>query len=176
MKYFTKDEIQELLRVAKKHSERDWLLLAVAYLYGFRATEAVSLHSDQVRDGKIVVQREKNSRETTQPLLSHSNELLNVKRHLEDKKGWIFPSRKGSGHISRGQFWRIVQRYADLADVDLRVAHPHALKRSIAVHSHTAGIRNVSNHLGHKSLSSTYIYLRGFEDEAASRAVFAAVV
>jgi Phage integrase family len=77
--------------------------------------------------------------------------------------------------VSRSQFWRLVQKYAKAAGVPSHKAHPHALKHSIAMQSiHSAGIENVRQYLGHKSISSTGAYLR-VNDADASSAVRAAV-
>jgi integrase/recombinase XerD len=73
--------------------------------------------------------------------------------------------------VSRIHFWRLVKKYAKQAGISKRNGHPHILKHSIAMQSiGTAGIENVRQHLGHKSMSSTGAYLK-VDDEAASIAV-----
>jgi site-specific recombinase XerD len=64
-----------------------------------------------------------------------------------------------------------MRKHAKAAGIPAHKRHPHILKHSIALQTiKTAGIENVRQHLGHKSLSSTGEYLR-VSDEEASAAV-----
>ena len=75
----------------------------------------------------------------------------------------------------RSQFWRLVRKYAKAAGIPEHKAHPHVLKHSIAMQTiGSAGIENVRQYLGHKSISSTGAYLR-VTDADASSAVTGAV-
>jgi site-specific recombinase XerD len=70
--------------------------------------------------------------------------------------------------VGRVWFWKLVQRYANEARIHARKAHPHVLKHPIAMHTiHLAGIENVRQWFGHKSMASTGAYLRVTDDEAA---------
>jgi site-specific recombinase XerD len=61
------------------------------------------------------------------------------------------------------------------AGIAKRNAHPHILKHSIAMQSiGNAGIENVRQYLGHKSLSSTGAYLIVDDLTAAARVTAAA--
>jgi integrase len=174
MKHLTKDEIRRLLEVAKSHSERNWLIILVAYRHGMRASEIVGkrgLTNRDIRDGEIVIKRLKGSLKTTQPLGHSSDPLFDEKTPLEalaaQTDGVLFP-------ITRQMFWLFFQQYREEAGLKKTLAHPHILKHSIACHSiQAAGIENVRQHLGHKSLASTGAYLR-VDDETASKAVAAA--
>jgi integrase len=170
MKHLTKSELRGLLMVAKSHSERDWLMILVAYWHGMRASEVTALTDRDVRDGEIVVRRLKGSLKTVQPLMFSTDPLFTEREHLENLniKGRLFP-------IDRKKFWALLQKYGQEAGIVKTKCHPHILKHSIAMHSIAkAGIENVRQHLGHKSLSSTGSYLR-VDDETASKAVAAAV-
>jgi integrase len=81
MKPLTKDELRSLLTVARSHSERDWLMILVAYWHGMRASEVVALTSGDIGHGEIVVRRLKGSDTTTQPLIYSTDPLFNEKGH-----------------------------------------------------------------------------------------------
>jgi len=163
-----------LLRAAKAYRERDWLMILVAFNHGLRASEVVSFTKDAVRDGFLTIQRLKGSLRTVQPLVEHAEPLLSERTALIDwaeKSSFnqpVFP-------VSRQHFWRIVQRAARTAQIPEHKAHPHILKHSIAMQTiHSAGIENVRQHLGHKSISSTGSYLK-VTDADAARAIHKAI-
>jgi integrase/recombinase XerD len=77
--------------------------------------------------------------------------------------------------VTRQHFWRLVQRYARQAGIPERKRHPHVLKHTIGMQAiHSAGIENVRQYLGHKSMASTGAYLK-VSDAEASAAVSAAL-
>lgn len=174
MVHLTKDELIRLLGVAKSHNEDHWLMILVAYWHGLRASEVMTLTPQNFADGFITVKRLKGSKETTQPLIAHNDCLLDEKSALEDrcarlnKTDRLFP-------WSRVWFWMIVRKYGAEAKVPQHKCHPHAMKHTIAKHTiKQAGIENVRQYLGHKSISSTGAYIESDDDEA-SKAVAAAM-
>jgi site-specific recombinase XerD len=81
------------------------------------------------------------------------------------------PARATVFDVSRVQFWRLIQKYCKLAGIPAHKAHPHVLKHSVAMLSiQAAGIENVRQYLGHKSIASTGAYLK-VNDQQASAAV-----
>jgi site-specific recombinase XerD len=123
-----------------------------------------------VRNGFLTVQRLKGSLKTTQALVESADPLMDEKSALIEYARKSIPGRPVFD-ISRVHFWRLVRKYAEAAGIPEHKAHPHALKHSIAMQTiHLAGVENVRQYLGHKSLSSTGEYLR-VSDEAASAAI-----
>jgi integrase len=175
MKHLTQTEVRNLLAVAKKHSERNWLIILVSYLHGMRASETVGkrgLTNRDIRDGEIVIRRLKGSLKTIHPLVSSTDPLFDEKPALEalaaSTTGVLFP-------ITRQQFWNIMQAHGIEAGIKKTMAHPHISKHSIAMHGiKQAGVENLQQFLGHKNGNSTMQYLRT-DDETASKAMFAAV-
>lgn len=175
MEHLLEGELRGLLTAAKAKCARDWLMILVGYWHGLRASEVVGLTAGSIADGHVTVGRLKGSLRTTQRLVAHPDPLLDEATALfEFIRGMhpnelIFP-------LSRTQFWRLVQKYAAVAGIPKRKAHPHILKHSIAMHSiKLAGIENVRQYLGHRSLASTGAYLK-VDDDKASLAVVGAVV
>jgi integrase len=170
MHALSKAELRGLLGAAKAHRERDWLMILVAFHHGLRASEVTGFRADAVSDGHLTIQRLKGSLKTTQALVDDEDPLFDERLTLIE---WARKSNPDQPvfPISRVQFWRLVQKYAKTAGIPAHKRHPHILKHSIAMQTiHNAGIENVRQHLGHKSLSSTGAYLR-VSDEEASAAV-----
>ena len=154
--------------------ERDWILFLVSFWHGLRASEAVNLTPENFADGFITVQRLKGSLRTRQELQTHEDSLLDERTAIESwleryqslgrrRDERLFP-------ISRSHFHRLMRLYGCEAGLPRHLCHPHVLKHSIAMLSLSAGIENLRQYLGHKSISSTGAYLR-VTDDAASRAV-----
>lgn len=167
MQHLTQVELKSLLTVAKAQDEADWLMILVAYCHGLRCSEVIQMTGDQIRDGYLSVQRLKGSYKTIQPLMPEEREALQ-KLASAVGVGRMFPH-------ARNYFWRKMQKYGKMAGIAEHKLHPHILKHSIAMHTiKDAGIENVRQYLGHKSIASTGAYLR-VSDEAASKAIAAAV-
>jgi type 1 fimbriae regulatory protein FimB len=174
MEALSKPELIALLKAARMHSERNWLMILVAYSHGLRASEVTRLQADAIKDGHITVARLKGSFRTTQPLLSDADPLLDEATFLFAfarkcfAKQRLFP-------ITRQHFWRLMQRYAAAAKIPERLRHPHILKHTIAMQIIApVGIENARQYLGHKSIASTGAYLK-VSDADASAAVGSAL-
>lgn len=165
MEALSKAQLLALLSAARAHSERDWLMILIAFSHGLRASEVVALQRDDIADGHITVARLKGSLRTVQPLVRDENPLLDEHPALfafAHGKQRLFP-------IHRQHFWRLMQRYASAAGIPERLRHPHILKHTIALQTiRTAGIENVRQYLGHKSMSSTGAYLKKSDAEASA--------
>lgn len=194
MEHLSREQMIALLAQARMSRERDWVLFLVSFWHGLRASEAVSLTAEHFADGYLNVQRLKGSLRTVQPLVEHEIEILNeraavtawlakVKQQVprcEPLRDDSINLKPAGGRavrlfpISRVQFFRLMRRYGRAAGIPVHLCHPHVLKHSIAMQSiGHAGIENVRQYLGHKSISSTGAYLK-VSDSAASSAVLSA--
>ena len=82
---------------------------------------------------------------------------------------FLFPSRvKSSGHLSRRQYARIVDRWVAEIGLDPALYGTHSLRRTKAslIYRKTKNLRAVQLLLGHRSLESTVRYLGIDEDDA----------
>lgn len=165
-----REELRRLLTAAKEHSERDWLMILVGFWHGLRASEVVKIKPDDVRDGYLSVRRLKGSLHTDQPLLRSDDPLFSEADALIELAVRT-PGNQRLFPITRQHFWKLFQAHAKRANIPERKRHSHILKHSIAMQTiHSAGIENVRQYLGHKSISSTGAYLK-VSDEDAARAV-----
>lgn len=173
MEHLTRDQVVAVLEQARAARKRDWLLFLVSFWHGLRATEAISLTPENFADGFIGVQRLKGSLRTVQPLVEDELSILDEKSAIGEWLTGLGP-RERLFPISRVQFYRLMRRYGRLAGLPQHLCHPHVLKHSIAMASiRHAGIENVRQYLGHRSISSTGEYLK-VSDQAASSAIAAA--
>lgn len=170
----SKEELRALLAAAKAHRERDWLLILVAFHHGLRVSEVIAITPDDIRDGHLTVQRLKGSLRTTQALADDPDPLLSERDALIAYAS-RFPHNQTIFRVTRRQADRIIKRHGLTAKIPAHKLHMHALKHSVAMQTiKTAGIENVRQHLGHKSLSSTGEYLK-VSDEAAGASIRAAL-
>lgn len=163
-------ELLALLSAARRKRTRDWLMILIAFAHGLRASEVVSLTGDNFSRTHLTVQRLKKSLKTTQPLLESADPLLDEKNAVLEYLHGRARNQK-LFNVTRERFWQLVQEHGATAGIAKHKRHPHVLKHSIAMQTiHKAGIENVRQHLGHKSMSSTGAYLK-VTDEAAAAAV-----
>lgn len=170
----TRSELLKLLTVAREHSERDWLMLLVAFNHGLRVTEAIRLEKEQIRDGYLAVQRLKGSLKTVQALVTNPEPLLSEREPLE-KYVAALQARERLFQMTRFGAHYKIRTYCKKAGIPIHKSSMHKLKHTCGMLSiKSAGIENVRQYLGHKSLASTGAYLRVTDEEAS--AAFAAAL
>jgi type 1 fimbriae regulatory protein FimB len=172
MKYLSRQQVLALLKAARAESERDYLMILLAYKHGLRASEVCLLTSRDISDGFLTVRRLKGSLKTTHPLFRSDNPLLDERKAVVE---WLKSVPKGTRlfPISRQHFHRLFQAYCVTAGIPKPLAHPHVLKHSVAMELvKKVGIEELRVYIGHKSLNSTGMYLR-VSDQVACAAVAA---
>jgi integrase/recombinase XerD len=138
-----------------------------------------------LKEGAISVRRLKGSLRTVQPLYAHRGQpLLDeiaalrswFKVRPTDGSDYLFTSQKG-GRLDRTQFFRVFQAVAESAGLPPEKRHPHVLKHSLASHliAGNVNLALVKQALGHRSISSTMVYV-GTTDGQAAEAVQAALM
>jgi len=145
--------------------QRDAALLEVLYATGLRVSELVGLTVKQVDLRRGVVRPlGKGHKERLVPMVPQAVDKL--KRYLNEGrprllKGkeslYVFVNQRG-GPLTRQGFWKILQRYAQLAG--LGRLSPHTLRHSFATHllARGANLRVLQLLLGHADLATTQIY------------------
>ncbi|EMX6285268.1 tyrosine-type recombinase/integrase [Providencia rettgeri] len=166
-KFITRNEIDELLTATKqgRHAERDYCLLLMGFLHGFRVSELsrLALQDIDLIQKVIYVRRLKKGLSTIQPL--HPTEIDALEAWLakrqfftaaEDK--WLFISQKHQP-LSRYQIFRLIEKYGKLANLKVK-AHPHMLRHACGYALADLGrdTRLIQDYLGHRNISHTVIY------------------
>jgi integrase len=169
VEYLNSSERLKLLTVAMATNPTLHLMLKLSFAHGLRVTELLSLTGADVSDGKLSIVALKNGISCRQPILIHSNPLIDCSPviALSAKVGQnpMFP-------MNRVTVWRQMQTAGKLAGLDPKKCHPHACRHSTAmfVFETTQSLGQVSSILRHRSPASSMTYLRELD---ASKAIAA---
>jgi integrase len=159
MEYLNRDELVRLFKVARQHNPLHHVALLVGLLHGLRVSETLAIRGRDICDGRVSVKRLKKSRPTLHALRIDSDPLFDESPLLELAKAnpetELFP-------WSRQYMDVVIKRYAALAGIHPAKRHYHVLKHSICVllWQETHDLNAIQDHVGHRSSSSTLIYLR----------------
>jgi integrase len=179
MEHLTREQMAEVLDTARKVSERDYLMILLAYHDGLRASELCSLKVSQfdVTSEAVIlnIQRLKGSARTKHKLIPKVREAVSAWIQGKGRNEYVFPGKKVGTHLTRVMFNLLFHRHCEAAGIPEHLSHPHVLKHSIAMHTiQKAGINHTQQFLGHKNIQSTAAYLKS-DDQQASAAVAAAL-
>lgn len=138
------------------------LLLMTTYSGGLRASEVVALKPDHI-DSKRMLIKVEDGKGAKQRHTLLSRRLLHELRQYYKRyrpQQWLFPSSQSAKPICTRTFYRIYENARKKAGV-LKGKGPHTLRHCFATHLLEAGydIRKIQILMGHKSLSSTMVYL-----------------
>lgn len=180
--FLSPEETLAVLRKAKERGIRDWAMILLAYRHGLRASEVCGLRLADVdlKNGALSIQRLKGSMKTVQPLYAHRgqpllDEVIALRAWLKvrpvDGSDYLFTSQKG-GRLDRTQLFRTFQTVAEAAGLPAEKRHPHVLKHSLASHlvDGNVNLALVKQALGHRSISSTMVYVGTTDAQAAEAA------
>jgi integrase len=166
------DDVRRILRsIEKKRSpgRRDFAIILLLATYGLGAAEVLALRLEDIdwTGSAIRASRPKTKARIELPLLPA------VARALTDYLRWERPPAKGSAHlflrknmpyepITSGAIRHRIRHWATLAGIPAKVLGAHAFRHSHATRQVDAGahIKVVSDILGHRSVSSTSVYVR----------------
>ena len=144
-------------------------LLEVLYATGLRVSELVGLTlSALARDRSHLLVRGKGGKERVVPLGEAARDALAAYAPYRPRffargaaaSSFVFPSRSGTGHLTRAQFARALKAVAAEAGLDAARVSPHVLRHAFASHllAHGADLRSVQQMLGHADIATTQIY------------------
>jgi type 1 fimbriae regulatory protein FimB len=175
--YLTKDELLKVLEVARNHGPREHAMFLIAYVHALRVSEIASLTLNDIRGGKIDVQRLKGSLHTVQPMHKDANPLLDEPSVLKawlrergdgDGSQFVFTSRQGSA-LNRRQIYNLFEAVCIRSGIEAGRRNIHILKHSILAHLLRAGasVAYLQIAAGHKDPKSTLCYTHVSDNEAA---------
>jgi integrase/recombinase XerD len=163
------DEVARLLGApdtAKPLGARDCAMLELLYAAGLRVSELVNLKLQDVNlEAGFVRVIGKGSKERVVPIGLQAQKKIEsyIKKSRtillkNQASSYLFIARAAKP-ITRQGFWKLLRRYAALAQLNKRVS-PHSLRHSFASHLLEGGadLRAVQVMLGHVDIATTQIY------------------
>ena len=170
-KYLSKDEIELLIKTAKKiHTTRGIRLefqMELLYATGLRVSELVTLPFKSIIKNEFIEVMGKGSKERLVPLNKNAIKLFEEYKNVrnlfipngKDSK-FLFPSKSASGHQTRDTFYKNLKDIAIASGIDPAKVSPHVFRHSFASHLIAGGadLRAVQTMLGHSDISTTQIY------------------
>jgi integrase/recombinase XerD len=166
VQYLTKDELRRLFTAAHAHDQRVHLALLVSFWSGLRISETLAIRGRDVCDGELHVKRLKGSRATTHKLHIDADPIFDCLPVMELAK--VSPDAPLFAFTPQ---WvnRLLKRYAVEAGIHPAKCHSHVMKHSIAMllWESLRDLNVIQDYLGHKSASSTLVYMRA---DAAAKA------
>ncbi|STB73310.1 tyrosine-type DNA invertase [Citrobacter koseri] len=166
-KHLTQTEVESLLESARQsgNPERDYCLIYMSFIHGFRVSEARHLRlSDlDLKEGCLYIRRLKQGFSTNHPLLR--DEVKAIRAWIKVRNGmagagsdWLFLSRHG-GPLSRQRIYNLIQALGKRAGLSL-CSHPHMLRHACGFALADRGIdtRLIQDYLGHRNIRHTVRY------------------
>jgi integrase len=161
--HLTPDEVERLIAAARlrgRYSNRDALLIMLAFRHGLRASELIALRWDQIdfKAGTIHINRLKNGSPSTHPIRGPEIRLLHAWQNEQGGGTYIFSSERG-GPMTRVNVHYVVTRAALAAGIEFPV-HAHMLRHATGFYLANAGqdTRAIQLYLGHKNIQHTVRY------------------
>ncbi len=142
-------------------------MLAILYSSGIRVSELCRLHCKDIYVSKkcIYISRSKNRSDRFAILSDKAYAILVdyirfAYRHAA-KEDWLFPGRKEGSHISTATVSNVLKAQLKLNSMEQSGFTLHSLRHAFGLHLYESGCDLISlkEAMGHKSLSSTTIYL-----------------
>ena len=158
--WLTEAEVEAIIRHAD--SERDRLMVLVAYRHGLRVSELAALTWRQVDldAARLQVIRAKGSENGVHPLSGREiRALRGLRRRQVVGTPWVFITRRG-GPMTRNGFFKLLEKAAARAGV--QDVHPHLLRHACGFKLVNQGMDTLSlaAYLGHANVQNTKRYAR----------------
>jgi integrase/recombinase XerD len=181
-KLLSEGEVSQLLARARTKRGAEGLrltaLLETLYATGMRVSELVSLPLAAVaRDPRYILVRGKGAKERLVPLSEPAREAITAYREMRGQfcrngaeSPYLFPSRGGSGHLTRHRFAQLLKQLSAEAGIAPSKVSPHVLRHAFATHllNRGADLRSVQQMLGHADIATTQIYTHVLDDRLQS--------
>lgn len=166
-KHLTQSEVERLLMSAKEggNPERDYCLIYMSFLHGFRVSETCQLLLSDIdlQAKSLFIRRMKNGFNTNHPLLN--NEIRAIRAWLKVRNSmsgsetdWLFLSRQGKP-LTRQRVHQLISQFGVAAGISVP-SHPHMLRHACGFALADRGIdtRLIQDYLGHKNIRHTVHY------------------
>ena len=161
----TKDEVHSI--IDSVYNPKHKAELALLYSSGIRVSELTRLKCGDIYHSKhcIYISRSKNRSDRYAVLSERAYDLLvdyiRIFHPSAMKQDWLFPGQKPDSHIHQQSVYNTFKKWLSALGLSDAGYTLHSLRHAFGLHLYEAGtdIMTIKEAMGHKSLSSTSVYL-----------------
>lgn len=155
MFYLEPNEIVDLFQAAYDRNKLHHLAMVTSLWHGLRVSELIALTHKDIQGDNILIARLKGSKSGLQAIMTMDNPLLDESPIKCLPAGRLFP-------FCRQRCDQFVKFYGELAGIPRCKRHWHVFKHTAGmfVWNNTQSLGAVQEKLGHKSESSSLVYLK----------------
>ena len=157
----SRDEVAQFIYAVRNLKYQT--VLMTMYAAGLRVSEVTRLKIRDVDSHRMCIRVEQGKGQKDRYVILSKKLLVRLRRYWEDYRPryWLFADRMRSGHLPIST----VEAVCKQARIDSGIKKPvtpHSLRHAFATHLLEAGtdLRTIQILMGHRSLSTTAIYLR----------------
>jgi len=169
----SKDEIKELIEALGMSTNglRDQLLFKLGISTGLRCGDLVALKVEQVKGKSSFKIREgKTKKERTVYLNNLMADIADYIETLPNEAVYLFPSRKGDGHITTTQAYRIIAKAGDMIGNHSIGTHTMRKTFGYTYYQATKDVATLMEIFNHSSQKTTLRYI-GITEEAIENSI-----
>ena len=156
-------EIEEMKQSLRRWcGERDLFMFVFGINTGLRISDIVKLKVSDVRDKKTFRVVEQKSKKVRNVNIRTIHPEIMAYTYGMEPDSWLFPSRKGNGHITTTQAYRALVKAADM--IDRKDVGTHTMRKTFGYHHYkrnkdVAVLQEIFNHSA-PSITKRYIGIR----------------
>ena len=170
----TKKEVNDLIEalgMAKEFGLRNQLLFKLGISTGLRCGDLVALKVEQLKGKSSFKIREgKTKKERTVYLNNLMADLADYIETLQPDTVYLFPSRKGDGHITTTQAYRIIAKAGDMIGNNSIGTHTMRKTFGYTYYQATKDVATLMEIFNHSSQKITLRYI-GITEEAIENSI-----
>lgn len=136
--------------------ERNKVLFTLGVNTGLRISDLIKLKASDIQPEMRLVEQKTGK---TKVFRLSKPVYAMVKAYADKCSDWLFPSRKGDGHITACQYWRIMSEAAK--KVGLEHIGTHSMRKTFGYHAYKNGVplSDLMYALNHSSEAITLRYI-----------------
>lgn len=154
------NKVWDIADYLKEQNERDYVMFLFGIYVGLRISDILKLQVRDVKDrNHVIIREQKTGKEKSVPINDELRPILN--RYIRGKAEyeWLFPSRRGDGHITRQRAYQVLSDAG--ARFGLEAIGTHTLRKTFGYHFYqqTKDIATLKEILNHSDISVTFRYI-----------------